>query len=462
VSLRVYNTLTREKEPFEPVRPDRVGIYLCGPTVYKSPHIGHMVGPLIFDAIKRYLTFVGYNVTWVVNITDVDDKLIDTAAETRLSVEAIATKYAGEYHDALDQLGVRSIDLFPKASEHMPQIIAMIETLVSKGHAYPAGGGVWFDVATDPNYGRLSGRNLDEQSAGTRTLEGEGKKSPADFALWKAAKEGEVSWDSPWGRGRPGWHIECSAMSQQYLGDTFDFHGGGLDLLFPHHENELAQSCCATGQPFARFWLHNGLTRVRTKLAGAEYSMQKMSKSLGNVVSVADLLREHGPALLRYLILRTHYRRPIEFTDEAMAESKKAFAAFVNLFEKHETTDVAIDGPETAKFFAAMDDDFNTAAAIASLHELTSQANGASPDEAKRLASVVKKLGNLLGLFEQMPQVDAPSDSLAEPLMQLIIKLRKEARASKNFALADAIRNGLTEIGITLEDRADGTGWKKT
>ncbi len=299
MSLRVYNTLTRQKEIFEPVRPGKVGIYLCGPTVYKSPHVGHMVGPVIFDAIKRYLVYKGYDVTWVVNITDVEDKLIQSAQEEKVSVQEIADRYTQEYMDCLALLGVDTIDRFPKASQHIGEIIAMCETLIANSHAYAAEGNVWFDVTRDGDYGKLSHRKVEEQEAGLRTLEGAGKRYPADFALWKAAKPEEPSWDSPWGAGRPGWHIECSAMSMKYLGETFDLHGGGMDLLFPHHENELAQSECSTGKPFARFWMHNGLTRIRTKSGSGDWKMEKISKSLGNVIDPREFVKTNGAELLR-------------------------------------------------------------------------------------------------------------------------------------------------------------------
>ena len=271
MSLRVYNTLTKEKEIFRPVSPGRVGIYLCGPTVYKAPHIGHMVGPVIFDAIKRYLVHKGFDVTWIVNITDVEDKLIDAATKANATVQELASKYTAEYLECLQLLGIDGIDRFPKASEHIQEIVDLCTTLIGKGHAYAAEGNVYFDVTKDTDYGKLSNRKVEEQESGQRAIEATGKRNPADFALWKAAKPGEPAWDSPWGKGRPGWHIECSAMSMRYLGQTFDMHGGGMDLLFPHHENELAQSECATGKPFVHFWMHNGLTRIRTKLRSGEW-----------------------------------------------------------------------------------------------------------------------------------------------------------------------------------------------
>src|SRR3954469_19713252 len=334
MSLRVYNTLTRQKELFEPVRPGRVGIYLCGPTVYKSPHIGHMVGPVIFDAIKRYLQYKGYEVTWVVNITDVDDKLIDAAKRQNTTMPELAEKHTREYFECLSTLGVGSIDKFPRASDHIAEIIEMCQMLVHNGTAYVAGGNVWFDVTKDADYGKLSHRKVEEQASGLRDLEGQGKRHPADFALWKAAKKGEPQWDSPWGPGRPGWHIECSAMSMKYLTASFDIHGGGMDLMFPHHENELAQSESATGKTFAKFWLHNGLTRLNTKLASGEWADEKMSGSIGNVVSVKELIGKHGAALVRYMLLMTHYRRPIDFSDEVVTAARKGLANFDRLFER--------------------------------------------------------------------------------------------------------------------------------
>ena len=281
MSLRVYNTLSKQKELFESVKPGQVGIYLCGPTVYKPPHMGHMVGPVIFDTVKRYLQYKGFNVRWVVNITDVDDKLIREAEERKTTVAAIAEQCTRDYLECLSLLGIESIDHFPKASEHINEIIAMIQELIARSHAYASEGNVWFDVTTDADYGKLSHRTADEQESGTRDLEGSGKRSRLDFALWKAAKPGEPAWESPWGQGRPGWHIECSAMSTKYLGESFDIHGGGLDLLFPHHENELAQSECATGHPFVKYWMHNGLTRIATKLPGGQVKMESRARAWG-------------------------------------------------------------------------------------------------------------------------------------------------------------------------------------
>jgi cysteinyl-tRNA synthetase len=500
MALRVYNTLTKQKDLFEPLEPGKVRMYLCGPTVYKSPHIGHMVGPVIFDAIKRYLSFKGFAVRWVINITDVDDKLIAKAAELNTTMPALAEKYTKEYFECLTAFGIDTVDQFPKASDHMPEIIDMCNTLIEKGTAYAAGGSVWFDVARDADYGKLSHRSLEEQEAGTRDLEGSGKRNRADFALWKAAKPGEPSWESPWGPGRPGWHIECSAMSRKHLGITLDIHGGGMDLLFPHHENELAQSESASGQTFVRFWLHNGLTRVNTKKISGSDAATAEGAALLATLAVRRLLEQHGADLLRYLLLSTHYRRPIEFSEEVIVACKKATSVFARLKERIDRlpgaaaatadinhlaslkiTDAQAELVKTVqsrknKFIEMMDDDFNTAGAIAVLHELAGDINGfverqqleraAEPQGvvvAAAGAQTLRNLGQLLGLFRS--DAAAPSaqktDDLPDQLMQLIIRLRQEARASKNFALADSIRKGLTEIGITLEDRAGVTNWRR-
>src|SRR5688572_7505609 len=401
MSLRLYNTLTRQKDLFEPVRPGKVGMYLCGMTVYKAPHIGHMVGPIIFDVLKRYLQYKGFEVSWVVNITDVDDKLIDAAAEQKTTVQQLAETHTKNYKDALLALGVDTIDHFPKASEHISDIVAMTQGLVDRGFAYPADGNVWFDVTKDADYGKLSNRKLADAEAGGRALEGAGKRNQADFALWKAAKPGEPQWDSPWGPGRPGWHIECSAMSCKILGPTFDIHGGGMDLLFPHHENELAQSESANGRPFARYWLHNGLTRINTKkISGSDAATPEGAAVLASV-AVTKLVDQHGAELLRYLLLSTHYRSPIDFSDEVIEANKKGLAVFSRLFERverlsgHPVTEkqadlegqasTLLDSPQAGfakvmltlktKFLEVMDDDFNTAGAIGVLHEMAGEVN---------------------------------------------------------------------------------------
>ena len=495
--------MTKQKELFEPVTPGRVGMYLCGPTVYKSPHIGHMVGPVIFDAIKRYLQHKGFDVTWVVNVTDVDDKLIDAAAKVGSDVAALAEHYTAEYMDCLKLLGIDTVNYFPRASDHIAEIVEMCTRLIERENAYAAEGNVWFDVATDSEYGKLSNRRVEEQEGNTRGTEASGKRNPADFALWKAAKPGEPKWDSPWGPGRPGWHIECSAMSIKYLGPTFDLHGGGLDLMFPHHENELAQSECATGKPFARYWLHNGLTRVNTKkISGSDAATAEGAKLLASVAA-RKLIDDYGADLLRYFLLSTHYRSPIEFTEKVMDDARKGHAVFLRLFERVDRIlgqPLAETGPDLdshagallesdlapfakailglkMKFMEMMDDDFNTAGGIGVMHEMAGEINGfveqnqleknKKNDRVQAVASAtvtLRKLGGVLNLFRKdlVKAVTAKQETgLAPRLMELLIRLRQEARASKNFALADSIRKGLTEIGVTLEDRADGTGWRQ-
>lgn len=503
MSLRIYNTLSRQKELFQPVTPGKVRMYLCGMTVYKPPHIGHLVGPVIFDAIKRYLTYKGYEVTWVVNITDVDDKLIEKAAELKTTVQELAEKNTREYMSVLRAYGVEGIDHFPKASQFMPEIIGLVQKLIERGFAYPTEGNVWFDVTKDSDYGKLSHRRVEEQESGTRTLAGSGKKNAADFSLWKSAKPGEPAWDSPWGKGRPGWHIECSAMSMKLLGETFDLHSGGMDLLFPHHENEIAQSESATGKPFANFWMHHGLTRIKTKMSGGEWADEKMSGSIGNVVSARELIETHGSEVMRYFLISTHYRRPIEFTDEALANARKGYSVFSRTFERLARLSggaaIPDDTPEMdrqaadlieagyadyvksitglkMKFLEMMDDDFNTAGAIAVMHELAGEINAfierknlekeKNPQHLRVVTAAavsLRNLGKVLGLFitSAKPQAAKAEDSgTVDGLMKLLIQLRADARKKKDFAVADTIRKGLTDLGITLEDRADGTEWK--
>src|SRR3954451_21133584 len=327
MALRVYNTLKREKEDFPKKPGEPVGMYVCGPTVYKPSHIGHMVGPVIFDTVKRYLTYLGYPVTWVVNITDVDDKLINRANELGTTVKDLAERMTADYLECLQKLNVASIDAMPKATEHVPGMIAMIDGLIAKGYAYPAGGDVYFDITKDDDYGKLCNRDPEQLEAGARIEVSDKKRNAGDFALWKAAKPGEPQWASPWGPGRPGWHIECSAMSMKLLGETLDIHGGGLDLQFPHHENELAQSESYTDKPFARVWMHNGLLKMGTA---------KMAGSVGNVVNIADLLKKHHPETVRFLLLSTHYRSPIEYSEDRLDEIAKSLQGFYRFFERYE------------------------------------------------------------------------------------------------------------------------------
>jgi cysteinyl-tRNA synthetase len=497
ISLTVHNTLSREKEPFQTVHPGKVGMYLCGPTVYKPSHIGHMVGPIIFDTVKRYLQYLGYEVTWVVNITDVDDKLIVRAKELGIPVKELAEKMTRDYCDCLKKLRVTGIDLMPRATEHIPEMIDMIARLIEKGHAYPAGGDVYFDITKDADYGKLCHRDPEQMEAGARIEVSDKKRNPGDFALWKGAKPGEPQWESPWGPGRPGWHIECSAMSMKYLGQTLDIHGGGLDLQFPHHENELAQSESYSGVIFSRYWMHNGLLKLRS----TEGKLEKMAGSVGNVINVVDLLRQHNPETVRFLVLGTHYRSPIDYNDKRLDETNRALDGFYRFFERLERVGVGsffeVTAPTTAvtfdpigmhrefltevqrarrQFLAHMNDDFNTGGAIGVLHELltllnrfadTQQLEGPqkSPEslaEFRQGVLVLKELTQILGLFEERPAKAAGgNDQLVQGLMQLLIDLRAESRKAKNFALADQIRQRLAKLNITLEDRPGGTGWRQ-
>lgn len=515
--LRVYNTLTRQKEDFETVVPGQVGMYLCGPTVYKPAHIGHMVGPVIFDTVKRYLVYCGYQVKFVINITDVDDKLIVRAAEKGTTVEALAKEMTQDYFDNLATMGVDTVDLFPYATQHIPEMLQIIQTLIDKGHAYPLEGDVYFAVTSDDDYGALSHRNVDEVLAGTRVEANDRKRHPADFALWKGSKPGEPSWDSPWGPGRPGWHIECSAMSMKYLGATLDIHGGGLDLMFPHHENELAQSECCSGKKFTRYWLHNGLMQAGKqagKVGGAhsksgdappDKEAQEAGKLAGSkgAASVKLLFEKHAPETIRFFLLSTHYRSPIDFSDENIAEKGESLAGFQRLFESFQritgqsfytlqapalrsqstplpTAPAAYAG-ELARcrdrFWECLDDDFNTGGAVAVLFDLRKTLNsfisdqkldsGAKPDPALAAALVsgltlLRELSAVLGVWRKPPAATAGADDgFANQLMELILELRAEARATKNWPMSDKIRSRLKELRVVVEDRTETVSWRR-
>lgn len=487
--LRVYNTLSQTKEPFRTVDPagKQVGMYVCGPTVYSNSHVGHMVGPVIFDTIKRFLTYRGYDVTWVVNITDVDDKLIVQAQKDGTTVKELAERVTADYLVCLESLGVDGIDHMPRATEYIGEILEITSGLIDKGFAYPSGGDVYFDVTKAAEYGKLSHRHPEELQAGARIEPTAIKKHPGDFALWKGSKPGEPSWESPWGPGRPGWHIECSAMSMKLLGDHFDIHGGGLDLVFPHHENEVVQSESYSGKPFATYWLHNGLLTKGGK---------KISKSdPETIVLMGDLLRQHEPDTLRALLLSSHYRRPIDYGPSRLDEIAKGLQSFRNLFDRYEritgTSFYAMDAPirqtedravgtipeveeHRTNFLEAMDDDFNTGGALGELFELLRALNRfadhhkieADSSVADREAfgagmAVLKELTQILGLFRVAPATeDAVGDGLTPALLDMLVNLRTQVRKEKNFALADQIRKELLALGVILEDRPDGTGWK--
>jgi cysteinyl-tRNA synthetase len=489
MALRVYNTLSQTKEPFAPLHPPKVGMYVCGPTVYSNSHVGHLVGPVIFDTIKRYLVYSGYDVTWVVNITDVDDKLIVQAQKDGTTVHELAERVTKDYLHCLAALGVDGIDHMPRATEHIAEILGITQGLIEKGFAYASNGDVYFDITRAAEYGKLSHRDPEALLAGARIEPSERKRHPGDFALWKASKPGEPAWESPWGPGRPGWHIECSAMSMKVLGEQLDIHGGGLDLVFPHHENEVVQSESYNGKPFAKYWLHNGLLTKDGK---------KISKSdPGTVVLMGDLLARYDADTLRVLYLGSHYRRPIDYGSGRLDELARGLQAFRNLFERIERIlgepFYGMDAPATrpegdaatgaseevrahrGRFLEAMDDDFNTGGALGELYELARTLNreadagklesaaAGSPERAAFRAgvSVLRELTHLLGLFRAAPAAPAASqDRLVAPLLEMLIGLRAQLRKEKNFALADGIRKDLAALGVTLEDRPDGTGWK--
>ncbi len=498
--MRLYNTLSRKKELFETHKPGHVGIYLCGPTVYMNSHIGHAVGPVIFDAFKKYLTYKGYQVKLIVNITDVDDKIIQKSQQLGISMEELAKQVTENYFEALGKLGVDSIDIFPRATEHIPQIIDVIQRLAENGAAYEMGGDVYFDISCCKDYGKLSHRKMEDQISGKRELASTNdKRNPGDFALWKKAGDDEPGWDSPWGRGRPGWHIECTAMSMHYLGESYDIHGGGIDLIFPHHENEIAQAETATGKPYVRYWMHNGLTRVKTKANSGDWKNEKMSKSLGNIKSLTDLMEHYPGYALRFFLLSTHYRRPIDFSDQALEATQKGMMSIYHVLGRAEQLckkdvyvgkadakvmrEIAQDDadrelteavvPSQLRFLEMLDDDFNTAGAIAVLFELCSAINRYIEQKRVMLqnseiscqllyhaARMVTFLGQIVGLFEEAPETGKTNDALTGKLVELFIEMRNRARKDKNFALADEIRDKLKGLGVVLEDGPDGTVWR--
>jgi cysteinyl-tRNA synthetase len=476
--LKIYNTLTGKKESFEPLLPGIVRMYVCGVTVYDYCHIGHARSALVFDVVRRYLEYAGYRVDFAKNFTDVDDKIIKRANEQGVSCDAITAKFIQAYHDDMGRLGVRPASIEPKATEHMAEIVRLTETLIAKGFAYQVDGDVYFEVAKYLDYGRLSKRRLDDLQAGARVDVDERKRHPMDFALWKSAKPGEPAWPSPWGQGRPGWHIECSAMSIRHLGETFDIHGGGMDLIFPHHENEIAQSCGATGKEFARYWMHNGFVQI---------NQEKMSKSLGNFFTIREIFEKSDwpeaetGEMLRYFLLTTHYRGPLDFSDHALKEAKNAVNGFYDLFARLAEADERAAGDAGVSsavercrglFNAAMDDDFNTPMAIAALQGLRSDANklladGLSKSARDKAREAFRSLGGVLGLFRLdhwLFNVEAGGhcSPVSEADIERQILERTEAKKRKDFKRADAIRSELAARGILIEDKPDGTSrWKR-
>lgn len=478
MTIKVYNTLTKRKEDFVPIVPGKASIYVCGVTPYNHPHVGNARPFVTWDVIHRFLEHEGYDVTHVQNFTDIDDKIIKTANEEGVQWYDVCNRYIDSYFEVMDKLHVKRVHVYPRVSEHIADIIKTVQTLIDNGYAYVVDGDVYYSVEKFDHYGELSGRNLEDMMAGARVDVDDRKKNPMDFALWKAAKPGEPSWTSPWGEGRPGWHIECSTMSMKYLGESFDFHGGGSDLIFPHHENEIAQSEGCTGKhPFVHYWLHNGFITVNE---------EKMSKSLGNFFMVIDILKHYDPETLRFFIVSTHYRSPLDFSDARLTEAQKSLArlrtAKENLIALQEmmsagATDESMQLRAKAlelrdAFMEAMRDDFNTALAISHMFALGKEINiyhkavtetGSKPDGKLLdiLARVFAEMCSIIGVLEETAAPAAADDSKEAELVEMIIGMRQEARAAKNYALADNLRNQLTALGIVLEDTPQGVKWKK-
>jgi cysteinyl-tRNA synthetase len=464
MSIQIYNTLTRKKEEFQTLEPGKVRMYVCGPTVYNKAHVGHAMSALVFDVIRRYLAYRDYDVKHVMNFTDVDDKIIIRANQLEVDPFMLAEGYIREFEQNLEDLNILPPTVKPRATHEMSNIVKIIAGLIEKGFAYPAEGDVYFRVEQDDDYGKLSGRQLDDMQAGARIGVDERKEHPMDFALWKASKEGEPSWPSPWGLGRPGWHIECSAMSITHLGEQIDIHGGGNDLIFPHHENEIAQSESLTDKQFVRYWVHNGMLQL-----GGE----KMSKSLGNLVTIEDFLAQHSADDLRFMVLNSAYRSPLTFNDEIIEQSKRALDRLRSALRP------ALPGAKgagddslaalqkqaeatKAGFISVMDDDFNTGGALGQLYELVRVINqtrdsGAKDEELQPAQNILRELTGVLGLRLEM---EDKGDQAAEPFIDLLVELRGEIRKQKMWALSDMLRDRLSGLGVILEDSREGTTWR--
>jgi len=467
VAVKLFNTLNRRIEEFVPLKEKQVGIYVCGPTVYDYFHIGNARVFLIFDVVRRYLEYKGYQVTYVQNFTDVEDKMIKRAEEMDITVSELAEKFINAYFEDAQALGIRKADYHPRATEHIKDIIELIQKLVDKGLAYNIEGDVYFDTTSYQGYGKLTGQALEDLEAGARIEVDQRKKNPMDFALWKKAKEDELYWESPWGKGRPGWHIECSAMSMQYLGETLDIHAGGPDLIFPHHENEVAQSEGATGKPFVKYWMHAGYLNI---------DKQKMSKSLGNILTVKEIRKKVDPLVVRFFLLSAHYRSPINFNFELLEQARGGLErlntlihTLLDIIEKADNYPLDEKDREMLakvkeyrlKFEESMDDDFNTADAIAALFELTKETNIYLKEEKQNLEVINKildtyrELGDVLGLIPELKKEEL------DPEIETLIQKRQEARKNKDYAAADAIRDELLEKGIVLEDTPQGVRWRR-
>ncbi len=475
MSIRLYNTMSRQLEELQPRVEGEIAMYVCGITPYDYPHIGNARAVVVFDIIRRYLEYRGFDVLYVQNFTDIDDKIINRAQEQCVPWQSLPQRFMQVYYEEMDALNVKRASRYPLATEHMAEMITLTADLVAKGNAYAVGGDVYFSVRSYANYGALSGRALDDMQSGARVEVNDIKRDPMDFALWKSAKPGEPSWDSPWGSGRPGWHIECSAMAAKYLGNGFDIHGGGQDLIFPHHENELAQSECAHGTgTFAHYWMHNGFVSV---------NREKMSKSLGNFFTVREVMEKFPAPVLRYFLTSAHYRSPIDFSDQTLTQAQAAYERLklgaLNISRALESEITYYTPPEIIEplqallahaeddFRAAMDEDFNTPQALAVLFELVGESNrliSGGINEATRTAltetyALLLRLAGVLGIT--LEAAEEKGDALTPQLMELLISLRAQARKEKNFALGDAIRDRLAEIGILLEDTARGTEWRR-
>ena len=455
MDIRLHNTLTREKQIFSPQNPQRVTMYVCGPTVYSYAHIGNARPPVAFDVLFRLLRakYGAEHVVYASNITDVDDKIITAAAETGRPVGEITALYEKIYKEDLAALGVIEPNLRPHATEHIGGMIEIIQTLVDKGHAYPGKDGVLFDVPSMADYGKLSGRNRDDMIAGARVEVDAGKKDPADFALWKAAKPGEpkeARWDSPWGEGRPGWHIECSAMAKAVLGETIDIHAGGLDLIFPHHENEIAQSECAHGKPMANYWLHNGFLSMDS---------EKMSKSLGNVKLINDLLKHYDGETMRFALMSAHYRQPLDWTEALLNQSKATLDRLYNALRRMDVEAEEVNAPKGV--MAALCDDLNTPLALAELSALATEANKAEAFQWPKLKGQMLAAGRLLGLLQQDPERYARGDADDAKRIDALVQQRIDARKAKDFAAADQIRKSLAAEGIEIMDGPQGSTWRR-
>jgi cysteinyl-tRNA synthetase len=464
MTIRIFNTLTRKKEDFETLISGQVSMYVCGPTVYSNAHVGHAMSALVFDIIRRYLEYRGYKVKHVMNFTDVDDKIINRAQQTGADPFVLAEGYIEDYRKNLQDLNVLPATVNPRATQEMNQIIHMVTTLGEKSAAYEVNGDVYFRVAKDPDYGKLSGRRLEDMQAGARIDVDERKEHPMDFALWKTAKPGEPAWDSPWGKGRPGWHIECSAMNLTHLGEQIDIHGGGNDLIFPHHENEIAQTETVTGKPFARYWVHNGMLQL-----GGE----KMSRSTGNLVTIETFLQKHSADSLRLIVLNSAYRSPLTFTDEVIAQSEKGLERLQSALRPalpgtqgapQASLDTLASQVEKTRtgFVESMDDDFNSAGALGFMFDLVrvinqARADGATPAEINAAQSLLRELAGILGLKLEQSTVSTNS---ADPFIDVLVNLRSELRRQKLWALSDQVRDRLAALGVGIEDSKEGTRWR--